>query len=236
MWRKASKAHGMGRQFSWPHGMTHQGEKGHYAISHHQKGSNQAAGGSGSGWIGCQARRGVWDSELASSQGPQSSLVWRDGLARTVQCQARASSFWEQCLIPTGVSKGLRHDPGWEASTRLQGKRRPWVVQPRPKHSRPGSWLPDHSEPKSLEVVGLCSVPCANCDESRCPAGLSLPFPEYLGGHSHAGKRHLLLLGHCKQPRLVTHLGACPTPASSPDPNRSVPCSKTAIDSFTTVT
>ena len=34
MWRKASKAHGMGRQFSRPHGMTHRGEKVHYAISH----------------------------------------------------------------------------------------------------------------------------------------------------------------------------------------------------------
>ena len=96
--------------------------------------------------------------------------------------------------------------------------------------------LPDLSEPKSLEVVELWSVPCANCDESKCPARLSLPFPEYLGGHNRAGMRPFPLLGHRKQPRLVTPLGACPTPASSLDTNRSVPCSKTVIDPSRTVT
>ena len=117
-WRKASQAHGMGRQFSWPQGRGSSfydplgRERSPCHLSHHQRRSNQAAGGSGSSWIRCQARGGVWDSELASSQGPQSSLVWRDGLARTVQRQACASSLCKQCLVPTRVSKGLRHHPG----------------------------------------------------------------------------------------------------------------------------
>ena len=135
MWREASLAHRMGKQLSWPQGRGSRfydplgRQRSHGHLSHHQRRSNQAAGGSGSLWTPCQARGGVWDSKLARSQGPWSSLIvegWASqnhGVPGLCKLAVRT-----ECLVPTGVSKGLRHNSGYKASPKCQGRRRPWVV------------------------------------------------------------------------------------------------------------
>ena len=183
--------------------MTHWGERGHPAISHTIKG----------GLIRQQEVQEVagFDARHVEVFGIPSWPVARVPRAASCGEMGQLELFSARPVQARSASRASGshwHFKGAETLSWLRGQYKTpgkkGMVQPHPKHSRAESQLPDLSEPKSLEVVGLCSVPCANCDESRCPARLSLPFPEYLGGHNRAGMRPFPLLGHRKQPRLVT--------------------------------
>lgn len=138
---------------------------------HHQRGPNWAAGGAGSGWTQCRAH--VWDSGLALSQGPCSSLPRERGVSRSQRAPGlRRWLCVRRVRHPLEFQRG--ETQSWTQGVAGVAGEAAGGTQPPPKHTRAGSGR----QAAGWRRQGPHSVLCPDCPTNRCWAAPRAGFPE----------------------------------------------------------